>query len=103
MGPAFRPRGSRWRKPMHNPRYIVVNEDSGWRIVQGGRRYPGSFSSKTLAIVAAIGFARRDGDAGHCGEVLVRHEDGRFATEWVFGREQPANGTARLELGPHAG
>jgi hypothetical protein len=71
---------------MRNPRYVVVNEDSGWRIVQGGRRYPGSFSSKTLAVVTAIGFAQRDGGAGQHGEVLVRHEDGRFATEWCSGK-----------------
>jgi hypothetical protein len=58
-------------KSMRNPRYVVVNEDAGWRIVQGGRRYPGSFSSKTLAIVTAIGFAESDGYAGHRPEVLV--------------------------------
>jgi hypothetical protein len=88
---------------MHNPRYVVVNEDAGWRIVQGGRRYPGSFSSKTLAIVTAIGFAEGDGHAGHRPEVLVRHEDGRFATEWVFGQDRRANRSVRLEMSPHTG
>jgi hypothetical protein len=88
---------------MPNPRYVVVNEDSGWRIVQGGRRYPGSFSSKTLAIVTAIGFAENDGYAGHRSEVLVRHEDGRFATEWVFGQTRQANRPVRLDISPHTG
>ena len=86
---------------MRNPRYVVVNEEVGWRIVQGGRRYPGSFSSKTLAIVTAIGFAEGDGQAGHRPEVLVRHEDGRFATEWVFGQDRRANRSVRMS--PHAG
>jgi hypothetical protein len=88
---------------MRNPRYVVVNEEAGWRIVQGGRRYPGSFSSKTLAIVTAIGFAESDGHAGHRPEVLVRHEDGRFATEWVFGQDRRANRSVRLEMSPHTG
>ena len=88
-------------KSMRNPRYVVVNEEVGWRIVQGGRRYPGSFSSKTLAIVTAIGFAESDGYAGHRPEVLVRHEDGRFATVWVFGQDRRANRWVRMS--PHAG
>jgi hypothetical protein len=63
----------------------------------------GSFSSKTLAIVTAIGFAEGDGHAGHRPEVLVRHEDGRFATEWVFGQDRRANRSVRLEMSPHTG
>jgi hypothetical protein len=66
-------------------------------------RYPGSFSSKTLAIVTAIGFAESDSHAGHRPEVLVRHEDGRFATEWVFGQDRRANRSVRLEMSPHTG
>jgi hypothetical protein len=72
---------------MFNPRYIVVNQECGWQIIQGGRRFPGDYSSKTQAIGSAIAFAEQDGNAGRQAEVLVRHEDGRFITEWVFGRD----------------
>jgi hypothetical protein len=70
---------------MFNPRYIVVNQEFGWRIIQGGRRFPAEYPSKTQAICNAIAFAEQDGNAGRRPEVLVQHEDGRFITEWVFG------------------
>ena len=79
---------------MLNPRYIVVNQDCGWRIVQGGRRFPDAYASKTQAICCAIAFAERDGNAGRRAEVLVRHEDGHFATEWVFGKVPRPDTTA---------
>jgi hypothetical protein len=84
---------------MLNPRYIVVNQETGWEIVQGGRRFPGTYPSKTQAICSAIALAESDGNAGCRAEVLVRHEDGRFITEWVFGRnahaDEPAPRIAR--------
>lgn len=66
---------------MFNPRYIVVNQEFGWRIIQGGRRFPGEYPSKTQAICSAIAFAEQDGNAGRRPAVLVQHEDGRFITE----------------------
>jgi hypothetical protein len=80
---------------MFNPRYIVVNQELGWKIVQGGRRFPGDYPSKSQAICDAIAFAERDGSAGRRAEVLVRHEDGRFAIEWVFGRNLKPDKAAR--------
>jgi len=80
---------------MFNPRYIVVNQEFGWRIVQGGRRFPGDYPSKTQAICSAIAFAEHDGNAGRRAEVLVQHEDGRFSIEWVFGQDPHADDTAR--------
>ena len=74
---------------MLNSRYIVVNHDSGWRIVQGGRRFPGTYSSKSQALSHAIAFAEQEGNAGRQAAVVVRHEDGRFITEWVFGEARP--------------
>ena len=72
---------------MLNPRYIVVNQESRWMIVQGGRRFPGDYSSKRQALFRAIAFAEQDGNAGRRAAVLVRHEDGRFITEWEFGQD----------------
>ncbi len=72
---------------MLNLRYVVVSEDSWWRIVRGGRRFPETYPSKTLAICSAIAFAERDGLAGRRAEVMVRHENGLFIKEWVFGED----------------
>lgn len=72
---------------MLNPRYIVVNQEFGWIIVQGGRRFPGDYASKMQAVSDAIALAHKDGNAGRRAEVLVRHEDGRFITEWTFGQD----------------
>ena len=83
---------------MFNPRYIVVNQEFGWQIIQGGRRFPGDYSSKTQAIGSAIAFAEQDGNAGRQAEVLVRHEDGRFITEWVFGEDVHADRAAQPPL-----
>jgi hypothetical protein len=49
--------------------------------------YSASYPSKRQALCAAIEFAERDGRAGRRVEVLVRQEDGRFSTEWIFGRD----------------
>jgi len=72
---------------MHKPRYVVVHQEGEWRIKQAGRRFSGSYASKTQALSAAIEFAERDGDAGHSVEVLVRDEDEHFVTEWASGRD----------------
>jgi hypothetical protein len=72
---------------MLNLRYVVVSEDSRWQIVRGGRRFPETYPSKNLAICSAIAFAEQDGLAGRRAEVMVRHENGLFITEWVFGED----------------
>jgi hypothetical protein len=72
---------------MLNSRYVVVSEESRWQIVRGGRRYPGTYASKTQAVCSAIAFAEMDGLAGRRAEVMVRHEDGHFITEWVYGED----------------
>lgn len=76
---------------MLNLRYVVVSEKSRWQIVRGGRRYPETYPSKTQAVYSAIAFAERDGLAGCRAEVMVRHEDGLFITEWVTGRNLHAD------------
>jgi hypothetical protein len=72
---------------MLNLRYVVVSEESRWQIVRGGRRFPETYPSKTLAVCSAIAHAERDGLAGRRAEVMVRHENGLFITEWVFGKD----------------
>jgi len=72
---------------MLHSRYVVVSEESRWQIVRGGRRYPEIYLSKNQAVRSAIAFAERDGLAGHRAEVMVRHEDGHFITEWVYGED----------------
>ena len=72
---------------MLNMRYVVVNQESEWMIVQGGRRFPAAYSSKTQAVSSAIAFAQGDGDVGRRAEVLVRDEDGHFITEWACGKD----------------
>lgn len=49
---------------------------------------------------AAIEFAEKDGDAGRDSEVLVRHEDGRFMTEWMFGRDLHSDEAERPLITP---
>jgi|SRR5689334_5841575 hypothetical protein len=85
-------------KPMLNSRYVVVSEESRWQIVRGGRRFPETYPSKTQAVCSAIAFAERDGLAGRRAEVMVRHEDGHFITEWVYGEELHPDKVARLPL-----
>jgi hypothetical protein len=84
---------------MLNPRYIVVSQESVWKIVQGGRRLPEAYASKAQAICSAIEFAEKDGSAGSHAEVLVRHEDGHFLTEWAVGRTVQRHETTRI-IGP---
>ncbi len=80
---------------MHRPRYVVVNQEGDWQIKQAGRHFSGSYASKTQALCAAIEFAEKDGNEGHEVEVLVRHEDERFVTEWVYGRDGHPDKLAR--------
>jgi hypothetical protein len=83
---------------MLNSRYVVVSEKSRWQIVRAGRRYPETYASKSQAVCGAIAFAQRDGVAGRRAEVMVRHEDGHFITEWVYGKDLLPDETARPPL-----
>ena len=83
---------------MLNSRYVVVSEESRWRIVRGGRRFPKTYPSKTRAVYNAIAFAERDGLAGRRAEVMVRHEDGHFVTEWVYGEDLHQDNAAHPPL-----
>ncbi len=80
---------------MLNFRYVVVSDETRWQIVRGGRRFPETYPSKSLAISNAIAFAEKDGLAGRRAEVMVRHENGLFITEWVFGEHLRADKTAQ--------
>jgi hypothetical protein len=85
---------------MSHLRYVVVRRESEWKIVQGGRRYSGSYPNKRQALSAAIEFAEKDDHAGRHVEVLVREEDGHFLMEWSCGRDLHPDGTQRPILAP---
>ena len=74
-------------QPMLNLRYVVVDDECRWRIIRGGRRFPETYPTKSQAISGAIALAEKDGLAGRRAEVMVRHENGLFITEWVFGED----------------
>jgi hypothetical protein len=80
-------------------RYVVVGQGDRWTIIQGRRRFS-EYASKLQAMYAAIEFAEKDGDAGRDAEVLVRHEDGRFLTEWMFGRNSQSDKANRPLVTP---
>jgi hypothetical protein len=65
-------------------RYIVVGEREGWKIVRGSPSPRGPYSTKHEAVWAAMDLAEQDGFTE--AEVLVRLEDGYFATEWVHAK-----------------
>lgn len=79
---------------MLNLRYVVVDDESRWRIIRGGRRFAETYPTKSQAISGAIALAEKDGLAGRRAEVMVRHENGLFITEWVFGEDV---GTSRQQ------
>jgi hypothetical protein len=72
---------------MDRPRYVVLNQEGEWRVRQARRRLSACFASKSQALYAAIELAERDGAQGSFAEVIVRHEDNHFVTEWAYGRE----------------
>jgi len=80
---------------MRKPKYVVVNIEGEWRIRRAGRHFEETYASKTQALCAAIEFAEKDGNEGRPAEVLVRHEDSRFITEWVCGEDPHPNSAAR--------
>jgi hypothetical protein len=83
---------------MLNLRYVVVSEESRWQIVRGGRRFPETYPSKSQAVCSAIAYAEQDGQSGRRAEVVVRHENGLFITEWVFGEDVEADKDAQPPL-----
>jgi hypothetical protein len=70
---------------MRHSRFVVINEEEHWTIVQGAKGHIGSYATKTQAMFAAIEFAEQAGRDRGVAEVLVRHEDGRFLMERRFG------------------
>jgi hypothetical protein len=80
-------------------RYVVMTQARDWVVFQGRRRL-GAFPDKTQATSAAIGLAEDAGTKERPTEVLVRHEDGRFLTEWTFGVDIQADSAARPIIPP---
>ena len=65
------------------------------KIRNAHRHVTATFPSKAQALSAAIELAEEDGERGHAPEVLVRHEDDRFMTEWVYGQDLHPDDAAR--------
>lgn len=86
---------------MHKPRYVVVNQEGEWRVKQAGRHISACYASKTQALSAAIEFAERDEHQGRVAEVIVRHEDEHFVTEWVSGQNVRSDTAAQPLVTPH--
>ena len=80
---------------MHRQRYVVLYQAGGWLIKNANRRLNESYPSKAQALCAAIELAQTDGQRGHAPEVLVRHEDDRFVTEWISGKDPRLDEAAR--------
>jgi hypothetical protein len=80
---------------VHRLRYVVLQEGNEWHIRSANHLFTDSFPSKAQALRAAIGLAERDGERGHAPEVLVRHEDQRFITEWIYGEDLHPDEAAR--------
>jgi hypothetical protein len=85
---------------MQHFRYVVLSQGDRWKIIRGHRRFSESYADKSQAMCSAIAFAEKDGGAGRKSEVVVRHEDGRFMTEWMFGRDLRPNEAARPLITP---
>jgi hypothetical protein len=80
---------------LHKSRYVVMNQDGGWQIRNAHHHVAATFPSKAQALCAAIELAEKDGGRDHAPEVLVRHEDDRFVTEWVYGEDPHPDEAAR--------
>jgi hypothetical protein len=79
-----------------NPRLKVKPIDEHVDLIKNAHRpETAGFPSKAQALCAAIELAEKDGDRGHAAEVLVRHEDDRFITEWVYGEDLHPDEAAR--------
>jgi hypothetical protein len=85
---------------MHKPRYVVLNQGGQWQIKQAGRHFSGVYSSKAQALVAAIELAESDVNDGRSAEVLVRHEDDYFITEWAYGKDLHLNDATPAAVTP---
>jgi hypothetical protein len=88
---------------MHKSRYVVMQKDGEWQIKNAYRHVTSTFPSKAQALCAAIELAEKDGNRGHEPEVLVRHEDDRFITEWVYGQDLHPDDAARSAGGKQPG
>ena len=80
---------------MRSSQYVVSGHDSEWEVRRANSRVTETFPSKAQALCAAIELAEKDGARGDAPEVLVRHEDDRFITGWVYGQDLHPDDAAR--------
>jgi hypothetical protein len=84
-----------WEEQLHKSRYVVMNQNGDWQIKSASKHVTATFPTKEQALCAAIELAEHDGAHGHVPEVLVRHEDDHFITEWVYGEDPHPDDAAR--------
>ena len=92
---SFRSVRNQLEEAVHKSRYVVMNQNGEWQIRNAHSHVTATFPSKVQALCAAIELAEKDGGDGHAPEVLVRHEDNRFITEWVYGEDLHPDEAAR--------
>jgi Uncharacterized protein conserved in bacteria (DUF2188) len=80
---------------MQRSQYVVSGRGNEWQVRRANGRVMEIFPSKAQALCAAIELAEKDGALGEAPEVLVRHEDDRFITEWVYGEDLHPDDAAR--------
>jgi hypothetical protein len=80
---------------LHKSRYVVMHQDGEWLIRNAYRHVGAAYPSKAQALCAAVELAEMDGRRGHAPEVLVRHEDDHFITEWAHGEYLHPHDAAR--------
>jgi Uncharacterized protein conserved in bacteria (DUF2188) len=71
---------------MARAQYFVVLHKNEWKVSFEGHHY-GPYRTQALAIRAAIGAAKADGDSGDDAQVLVQDRDNEFRTEWTYGSD----------------
>ena len=91
------------KEEMRRSRYVVSGCDGEWQVRRANSRVTETFPSKAHALCAAIELAEKDGARGDAPAVLVRHEDDRFITEWVYGQDLHPDDAARPAGGKQPG
>ncbi|WP_374311177.1 DUF2188 domain-containing protein [Dongia sp.] len=66
--------------------YVIGKHEGRWKISYEGKHH-GSYDTQHAATRQAIDWAQEVGGKGHSASVLIKGEDGRFRTEWTYGKD----------------
>jgi hypothetical protein len=70
---------------MARAHYYILHESGSWKIKHEGKDY--HYATQADAMRAAVDAAHEAGRAGHDAQVLVQGRDGKWQTEWTYGRD----------------